>query len=139
MKRTFALMAAALMMASFAAQPASAQSLRDMLRSRANTASVEQSGSGNGAGVVQNGRGNDATLLQGGRNNTGTIQQDGNNNNACLVQYGRNNDANIAQAGNRNNVGVIQGTFGTQVMSAEECQRRASHPANRLFVRLYGR
>lgn len=138
MKRNFALMAAALVMASFVAQPASAQSIRDMIRARsANTATVEQSGTGNGAGVAQTGRGNNATLLQGGRNNTGTIQQDGNNNDACLVQYGRNNNGGIVQSGNRNNIGVVQGTFGTQVMSAEECARRASHPANRLAMRLF--
>jgi hypothetical protein len=140
MKRKFAMMAAALVMASVVAQPASAQSFRDMMRARsANTANVEQSGTANGAGVAQTGRGNNATLLQGGRNNTGTIQQDGNNNDACLVQYGRNNTGGIVQSGNRNNVGVIQGTFGTQVMSAEECARRAAHPANRMFVRHFGR
>ena len=137
MKRKFTMMAAALVMASIVAQPASAQSFRDAIRARANTATIEQSGTGNGAGVAQTGRGNGATIAQGGRNNTGTIQQDGNNNDACLIQYGSNNNGAIVQSGNRNNVGVVQGVLGTRRMSAQECERASRSPANRLFLRVF--
>lgn len=137
MKRKLAMAAAALVMASIVAQPASAQSFRDMLRARANTATIEQNGTGNGVGIAQTGRGNGATIAQGGRNNSGTIQQDGNNNNACLVQFGSNNNAAIVQSGNRNNIGVVQGVIGTQVMTAEQCERGSRNAANRLLLRLY--
>ena len=73
-------------------------------------------------------------ILQSGRGNSGTIQQDGNNNTGCLVQMGDNNDAALTQSGNRNNVGVVQGVFGTHVMSGDRCARSARSSVTRFIL-----
>lgn len=84
-------------------------SLYSAIKSKRNTASVKQTGVGNGAGVSQSGSGNAAGIFQVGNRNSSTVTQTGNNNTFGILQLGNNRTSNVTQTGNGLSRFIVQG------------------------------
>lgn len=80
-------------------------------RGFANSARVDQLGTGNGAAVRQSGKGNVAGVFQLGSNHNATVSQNGNNNGIGVLQFGKNSSTNQVQNGNGKLRFVIQGNW----------------------------